>query len=67
MVLSFILPTYSRQDRNVVYKVALDKFGYTTQQHDKPSVGDVLINTTGRTPDVYIKVSGNARENILIK
>lgn len=25
------------------------------------------VNTTGLTPDVYIKVSSNARENILIK
>lgn len=67
MVLSFILPTYSLQDRNVVYKVAIGEFGYTTQQHDKPPVGGVLLNTTGLNPDVYIKVSGYAREKILIK
>lgn len=43
LVLSFILPVYGQEDKNVVYKVAIGEFGYTSQQHGKSSVGDVLI------------------------
>ena len=43
LALFFILPTYGQDEKNVVYKVTIGEFGYTSQQHGKPSVGDVLI------------------------
>lgn len=43
LALSFILPVYGQEDKNVVYKVAIGEFGYTPRQHGKSSVGDVLI------------------------
>ncbi len=43
LALSFILPAYGQDDKNVVYKVAVGEFGYTPQKTGKPSVGDVLI------------------------
>lgn len=43
LALSFILPTYGQQDKNVVYKVAVGEFGYSPKHAGKPSVGDVLI------------------------
>lgn len=43
LALSFFLPTYGQQDKNVIYKVAVGEFCYTPQKTGKPSVGDVLI------------------------
>lgn len=43
LTLFFILPAYGQEDKNVIYKVAVGEFGYSPQQHGKPSVGDVLI------------------------
>lgn len=43
LALSFILPAYGQDDKNVVYKVAVGEFGYTPQKTGTPSVGDVLI------------------------
>lgn len=43
LTLFFILPAYGQEDKNVIYKVAVGEFGYSPQQHAKPSVGDVLI------------------------
>lgn len=43
LALFFIIPAYGQDVRNIVYKVAVGEFGYTSQQRGKTSVGDVLI------------------------
>lgn len=59
LALSLILPSYGQEEKNVVYKVAVGEFGYTPQQHGKPSVGDVLIAVADAMS------SGNTRSNQL--